>query len=282
MQTKAEIKQYLAAVGSRPLKRFGQHFLIDANLMRKLVTAASPVPGDVVLEVGVATGSLTSLLAETGADVIGIDIDKKIAAATADRFGEHGNVQICTMDVLAGKHQINPRLIALLQDHAPRNGGRLMMVSNLPYNIASPLLVELLWGELSFVTLAFTIQRELANRLAAPAGSRAYGALSILIQLRGRVEKLARIRPSAFWPKPAVESSMLKISPHPKRPHSAPLGEFVRRLFAHPRKTLARIFRDSFCLSDATQWLCEQEIDPSRRPGTLNLEEVTQLFKRLD
>ena len=282
MQTKTEIKRYLAAAGSRPLKRFGQHFLIDGNLMRKLVSAASPAPGDVVLEVGVATGSLTALLADTGSTVIGIDIDKKIVSDTAARFGDHDNVQIESMDALAGKHHINPQLISLLRDHPPRNGGRMMMVSNLPYNIASPLLVELLWGGLDFDSMVFTVQREVANRLAASPNSRAYGALSVLIQLQGTVEKLARIRPSSFWPKPTVESSMLRINPHAAQMISAPLREFVRCLFAHPRKTLARIFRDSFNCGDANQRLLDQGIDPSRRPGTLNLEEIVQLFKRLD
>ncbi len=265
-QTLSEIRQLLAAAGLAPQHRYGQNFLIDLNLMRKLLLAGEVVPGDTVLEVGPGTGSLTELLLEAGARVVAVEIDRGLTAVLRARLGAQPRLTLIQGDALADKHHINGLVLKVLAEQPPDAGGCYKLVSNLPYQIATPLLLDLLLVELRFERLAVTIQKEVGERLVAPPRTEHYGPASILTQLFADVRPIAILPPTVFWPRPQVESLMLTIRPQgrpersrPARAEERPGGRdarelpvsarpafaaFVQRAFQQRRKMLRRLFRE--------------------------------------
>ncbi len=245
-QTLSEIRSLLAAGGLAPRHRLGQNFLIDLNLMRKLVTVAGVAPGDVVLEVGPGTGSLSEMLLETGARLIAVELDRGLFALLSDRLGDHPRCTLIRGDALAGKHHVNPLVLDVLREQAPDAGGSRKLVANLPYQIATPLLLDLLCVRPRLASLTCTIQREVADRLAAAPGTSAYGAASVFCQSFAELTTHATLPPSVFWPRPKVESVMLRLVPRPAEPIPGDPGGFSRFLqgvFAQRRKMLRRIAR---------------------------------------
>ena len=214
-QTLTEIRSLLAGAGLAPRQRYGQNFLNDLNLMRKLVAAAEIGPEDVILEVGAGTGSLTETLLKRGAHVVAVEIDRGLQALLRDRLGKHPRFTLVQADVLAGKHQINPLVLNILNEQQPGTGGGRKLVANLPYQIATPLLMELLCTSPPFERLACTVQKEVAERLAAQPRTAAYGPVSVISQTLAATELIAILPPSAFWPRPKVESIMLTVRPRP-------------------------------------------------------------------
>jgi len=255
-QTLSEIRGLLAAAGLAPRQRYGQNFLIDLNLMRKLVAAAEVKPHDVVLEVGCGTGSLTEMLLETGARVVGVEIDRGLQAILRERLGAHPRFTLIQGDALAGKHEINPLVLQVLAERRTETGaagphatagtepGRYKLVANLPYDIATPLLMELLYVTPRSERLTCTIQKEVAERLAAEAGTEAYGPVSVVTQTLADIRLIAIVPPTAFWPRPQVESVMLTLRPRP--PEDVDVDDvpafvrFVRGAFVHRRKMLRK------------------------------------------
>ncbi|MHC4235389.1 MAG: 16S rRNA (adenine(1518)-N(6)/adenine(1519)-N(6))-dimethyltransferase RsmA, partial [Planctomycetota bacterium] len=254
VQTKTEIREILDSLGVGPQKRLGQHFLIDGNLMRRLAAAAEIGSGDAVLEVGAGTGGLTDLLAATAGRVLAVELDRALARFLRKRFSDRPDVRIIATDVLANKNRIAPQVADALSELSNMTSGRLALVANLPYNVATPLVANLL-QELPAVTrMCFTVQRDVAERIQAAPRSKAYGPLSIALQAVARIRRIARVPASAFWPAPKVDSTMLRLDVEPRPPldDAELLGRFirfVRRAFFHRRKTLK--FNLSRCLSEA-------------------------------
>ncbi|MBN2448463.1 MAG: ribosomal RNA small subunit methyltransferase A [Phycisphaerae bacterium] len=247
-QTLSEIRSLLAAAGLSPRHRFGQNFLHDLNLMRKVVATADVGPNDVVLEVGPGTGSLTEMLLETGARVIAVEVDHGLAALLRERLGSHERFTLIEGDALAGKHAINPAALSALQETEPAGGGSRKLVANLPYQIATPLIMELLYRQPPLASLTCTIQMEVAERLSASPRTAAYGPLSVILHLLATVRTVARIPAGAFWPRPKIESALVHVAPRPR----AELGitdvadfvAFVQSTFTQRRKMLRRILRE--------------------------------------
>ncbi|MBW7904724.1 MAG: 16S rRNA (adenine(1518)-N(6)/adenine(1519)-N(6))-dimethyltransferase RsmA [Phycisphaerae bacterium] len=249
-QTLSEIRTLLAAAGLSPQYRFGQNFLIDLNLMRKLVDAAGLNSEDVVLEVGPGTGSLTELLLASGAHVVAAEIDRGLCDLLRRRLGDHPRFTLVEGDALSTKHQVNPALLDSLRKTSRLTqpaGGRdhtipLKLVANLPYQVATPLLIELLCGDPPFARLCATIQKEVGQRLAARPATETYGPASVVVQTLARVETLAHLPPEAFWPRPQVHSVMLRLTPLPEARSrvrdAAGLAGFVSRAFRQRRKML--------------------------------------------
>lgn len=248
-QTLSELRALLAAHGLAPQKRFGQNFLIDLNLMRKVVAAGEIGAADVVLEVGPGAGSMTEMLLETGATVIAVEIDRGLHELIARQLGDHPRLKLIHADVMETKNRLNPRVVEAIVEAAPGPGGARKLVANLPYQIATPLLMELLLGEPALERMVFAIQREVADRLSAGVGSDDYGPLAILTALFADVRVLEKLPPQVFWPAPQVHSSLVRLTPDPARlsdPVSARgLAAFVRVAFQQRRKTLRRIFKDA-------------------------------------
>jgi 16S rRNA (adenine1518-N6/adenine1519-N6)-dimethyltransferase len=248
-QTLSEIRALLAAAGLAPQYRFGQNFLIDLNLMRKLVEYAEVTAADTILEVGPGTGSLTEILLARGARVVAVEIDHGLQALLRERLGSQAHFTLIQADALAGKHQVNPLALEVLASQPPRRGGHYKLVANLPYQIATPLLVDLLHVPLPFERLTCTIQKEVGQRLAATARSDDYGPVSIIAQTLADVELRAILPPSAFWPRPQVESIMVTLRPRARDAIEvddvAGFVDFVQRGFQQRRKKLRRLLREA-------------------------------------
>jgi len=281
-QTLSEIRALLAEAGLSPQHRLGQHFLIDLNLLRKIVAAAELNPADTILEVGAGTGSLTELLLEAGVCVVAVEIDRGLQAILRKRLGGHPRFTLVQGDALAGKYVVNPLVLRVLQDQPPETGGSYKLVANLPYQIATPLLMNLLHVHPRFERLTATIQREVGERLTAAPRSDAYGPASIVTQTLAEIVPHAILPPSVFWPRPQVESILLTIRPRP--PTDLDLDDvagfiaFVHRAFQQRRKTLRRVFRewdDAF----ATHVFQRSGINPLARPEELSPRDWRRFFR---
>jgi 16S rRNA (adenine1518-N6/adenine1519-N6)-dimethyltransferase len=211
MQTKTEIQRLLTESGLRPKKRFGQNFLIDRNLMMLLVDSAAIEKNDVVLEVGCATGSLTEELTERCGFVIAVEIDGGLAEIARRQLGEKNNVQIINADILKNKNSINPEVTDATESAKFKYTGRLLLAANLAYNIASPLIINLVTGKPSIDAAFVTIQKEVAERMTASPSEKAYGTLSVILDAAGDCKIIRKLPPSVFWPMPKVESAMVSF-----------------------------------------------------------------------
>ncbi len=283
-QTFSEIRSLLVSAGLAPQHRFGQNFLTDLNLMRKLLRAAEPQSADVILEVGPGTGSLTELLLETGACVIAVELDRGLAELLRGRLGRRENFTLIEADILAHKHEINPEVLRLLSENVPGPGGGRKLIANLPYQIATPLIMELLYSDPPFKSLTCTIQKEVGQRLVAELGSEAYGPLSIIAQTLADVSTITTMPPTAFWPVPKVHSVMVRIVPRCDseigRADALPFAKIVQRAFRQRRKMLRRSLRD-WDIAEPEAVLAEVGVSSDARPEALSPTKWRRLYSLL-
>ncbi len=276
-QTKRDIQALLDAEGIRPLKRFGQNFLIDGNIMQMLVTAAELGPQDVVLEVGPGTGGLTDHLVERAGHVVSVEIDHGLARLLARRYEGRENFTLIHRDVLERKNAVATVVLETLQARHAQLGGRLRLVANLPYQVATPLLMNLIISDLPMDTYCFTVQAEVAQRMLAAPGTPEYGPLGILLQACCAVRRLATLGPQVFWPAPQVDSAMMQLidiggNNLPIDLRSV-LSTWVRRAFNHRRKTLKHTLRQHLEPGHLGQLEGEHRFDLTLRPEAWPLEE---------
>lgn len=267
MQTLTEIKTLLAERGLRPLSRFGQNFLHDHNLLRRLIDASGVQAGDLVLEIGPGTGSLTEALLEREAEVICCEIDRNLADLIHDRLGDR--VTLVRGDCLGKGRLLSGDLVDAI-------GGRgFRLVANLPYDAATPVMVELAIGQHDCTGQYITIQREVGDRLLAVPGTKAWGPLSVLVRLRAEVERLAVLSPGCFWPAPKVTSMMVAIRPiHPLPDDIRALADFIGGLFTSRRKQLGGVLGREVVESAG--------IDPTWRCERLDVDAFRRLFARVE
>jgi 16S rRNA (adenine1518-N6/adenine1519-N6)-dimethyltransferase len=266
-QTLSEIRAELDARGIRPKHRFGQNFLHDHNQLRKLVNAAAVQPGEVVLEVGPGTGTLTETLLDAGAEVVACELDPDMAgivrARNRHRLGAGaGHVTVVEADCLDGKHALSEELLGAIA------GRPFVLVANLPYQAATPLMATLLERHPECRGQFVTIQREVADRLTAAPDTEAWGPIGLTMRLLADVSQIAVLSPGCFWPAPKVTSAMVAIVPRPgPRPVEdwSAFTAFVQRTFGRRRKQLGSILGRS-----APEAI---GIDPTRRPETLSPRE---------
>ncbi|UCE60965.1 MAG: ribosomal RNA small subunit methyltransferase A [Phycisphaerales bacterium] len=280
VQTKREIEALLRAAGVRPRKRFGQHFLIDGNLMRRLVKTARLDPAGLVLEVGPGTGGLTDLLVGRTHHVIAVEIDKALHELLSERFAGDDRLTLLLGDVLESKHAIRSDVRSVIDAFDPGAGGCVKLVANLPYQIATPLIMNLLVDHPNVRRMCFTVQAEVGERLVAQPNCKAYGPLSVIAQTMCRVETVTRIGPQSFWPRPAVDSVMMRVdvaeSPFIDQEELQRFSTFVRGVFDHRRK----VFRSAVGYvvdDDARERVCGQ-FDATRRPESFCPKEWTEIF----
>ncbi|MCG3138606.1 MAG: Ribosomal RNA small subunit methyltransferase A [Phycisphaerae bacterium] len=312
-QTKSDIRAILTAAGLQPNRRLGQCFLIDGNLLRKLVESAELGPDDVVLEVGPGTGSLTELLLEQAGAVVAVEVDRGLHAVVQERLGQDARLTLLHQDVLAGKSAVAPEVVAALQTakqyrstgsacdsgtaraeaHGSENNDErrstnddrhpaVKLVANLPYQVTTPLLIDLLVCPVEFHCFCFSVQKEVAERLMADPGSKAYGPVSIVLQCCSNIHRIADLPPSVFWPSPTVDSMLLRMDLY--RDNFSGVDElaefirFVRAGFTHRRKTLHYHFKERFP-ADRVQAACaELGIDLRWRPEQMAVELWLELF----
>lgn len=291
MQTLSEIRRLLDERGLAPQKRHGQNFLVDKNLLAKLLELAELAGGETVLEVGPGTGTLTEELLARASKVVAVEIDPGLADLLRDRLGARPNFTLLCQDVLSGKHEIDPRVLAAV-------GERGVLVANLPYSIATPLLAECLlssWhalhgkmGACRFDRLTFTVQREVADRLSAAAGEDAYGPVSVLAALLGRITLGPVVPPGAFWPAPGVHSRMLRIDFEEDKARCiqdvAILTGVVALAFSQRRKQIGSIGKrggDRFPAEDVSSALQLAGVEPTVRPEQVPPEKFLALANAL-
>lgn len=265
MQSLSTIRELLAARGIRPKHRLGQNFLHDHNHLRKLLAAAEIAPGELVLEVGPGTGTLTEALVDAGATVVAAELDDDMADIVRERLGER--ITLVRGDCLDGKHALAPELRTAL-------GGRpFVLVANLPYGAATPLMMTLLTSHPECRGQFVTIQREVADRLNALPDRKQYGPLTIMAQSMATIELLGILPPGCFWPAPEVVSAMIAI--RPRRDHTIDdpraFASFVQRLFAMRRKQLGAILGKTFPFP--------ADVNPRQRPETLDPAGLQRLWR---
>ena len=205
-QTQSFLLQRFKEAGIRPKTQHGQNFLIDLNLLQLLFDSAQLGSDDVVLEVGTGTGSLTGMMARFAAHVVSVEIDWQLHQLARESLEAFDNITLLKQDALKNKNHMHPVLLETIRDQLTM-GRRFKLVSNLPYNIATPVLSNLLGEEAPPHSMTATIQKELADRIVAQPRSKDYGALSVWMQSQCDVELVRILPPTAFWPRPKVQSN---------------------------------------------------------------------------
>lgn len=260
----------LKAFGLRMSKKLGQNFLIDARIVQGIVEAAEIEPGDRVLEIGPGIGTLTQGLAEAGADVTAVELDKKLPTVLKETLKAYDNVRIVPGDIL----KVN---IPEIMGDAP-----FKVAANLPYYITTPILMTLLERRLPITHMVTMVQREVAERMTAKPGSRIYGALSVAVQYYTEPQIVLDVPPRSFIPAPEVMSVVVSCRVR-KEPAVAVQDEklffrVVKAAFGQRRKTLMNALKGGGFSKEAVRDALEQSgIDPTRRGETLTLEEFGRL-----
>jgi 16S rRNA (adenine1518-N6/adenine1519-N6)-dimethyltransferase len=292
-QTLSYLRGLFDRHGMAPQRQYGQNFLIDLNIHDLIARTAELGPGDVVLEVGPGAGALTALMAEEAGAVVAVDIDPAMAGLAREAAGDLPNVRVLNLDAMKGKNRLNPVMIdSVMSGLAAAPGRRLKLVANLPYNIATPLIVNLLvHPEPAPVPerMVVTIQLELAERMLAAPGAGAYGSLSVMIQALTDVEVVRTLSPKVFWPRPKVDSAVVKIVPSASKRAAIPdlpwFHAVVRRIFLHRRKNLRKVlhaaWRDRWDKPEIDAMLGELGLEPQVRAEAMNVEELIDLAEAM-
>jgi len=285
-QTVSFLKRRFREVGIAPDTRHGQNFLIDLNLIELLVRCAELSPRDLVVEVGTGTGSLTAMLAAAAGHVVTAEISAELHQLASEELIDHENITMLHLDALRNKNNLAPELLAAIRKGLEREGiEQYKLVANLPYNIATPVISNLLVEPPLPALMAVTIQKELAERIAARPGTKDFGALSVWVQCQCDVELVRVLPPTVFWPKPKVHSAILKIVPRPERraalPDPTAFHEFVRTIFLHRRKFLRGVllaaFKKQLGKEPIDQVLTELKLAPDARAEQLSIEQLLEL-----
>ena len=258
----------------RPKKRFGQHFLVSPSILAGILRLADLAPDDVVVEIGAGTGTLTEALASTGGRLLALELDRDLLPPLRQRFADRPQVEIVQADALTFDFDQLPTPITV--------------VANLPYGTAVAILTRLLSQRSRLRCAVIMLQREVAERLYATPGTKAYGSLTLLTQWYATVDKGFHVPPTAFAPPPKVMSTVVRLTPRPTPPvavrDEAYLFRIIHAAFAQRRKTLANALRHAFPAIEPAilrQTLDRSGIAPRRRGETLSLDEFARLSDAL-
>jgi len=283
--------QRFREVGIQPATRHGQNFLIDLNLQQLIVDSADLSQQDVVLEVGTGTGGLTALMAQVAAAVVTVEIDGHLFELASELLLDLENVTMLKHDALRNKNNFDQRVMDAIQTQlAKEPGRRLKLVANLPYNIATPVLSNLLRSEHVPHTMVATIQKELADRIVAQPWTKDYGALSAWMQCQADTEIVRIMPPSVFWPQPKVDSAIVRVVVDAERRAQVPdlryFHQFVKAIFIHRRKFLraniVAAMKEHLSKEEVDEVLAEMNFATDARTEQLDvptLLRLTELFR---
>lgn len=289
-QTISFLQKRFREVGLEPDKKHGQNFLIDINLIDLLIRTADLGKEDVVLEIGTGTGSLTARMAELAAEVVTVEIDEHLHLLASEELIDVPNVTLLHQDALRNKNNLHDNvLFAVRQKLAEEPDRRFKLAANLPYNVATPILSNLLSTDITPTSMTATIQRELGERIVAPPRTKDYSALSIWMQALCDVEIVRIMPPEVFWPRPKVESAIIHIVPRPEKRAKIPdvryFHEFVRSLFFHRRKFLRGVlvaaYKERLDKSDIDAVMAEHQFGPTTRAEELEVPTILALCETL-
>lgn len=269
--SRTDIVEILEKHGLSPRRAFGQNFVADPNTVRRIARLANVGPGDLVVEIGPGLGSLTLALADTGADVIAVEIDRGLVPVLREVVADAPHVTVVEGDALS-----------LDWENIIPPGRTATVVANLPYNIATPLIADLLDGMPRITRLVVMVQKEVAQRLAASPGTSEYGAVSVKVAYWATARLLGDVPPSVFVPRPKVNSSIIEITRRADPPDSRDLAPHdlfavVRKAFGQRRKMLRR----SLAEITTPETFARAHISPEARPEELGVDQWIRLAREI-
>ena len=268
MSRTAPGRHFSPAREAKARKRFGQHFLHDHAVVRRIVDAIAPRPGELIVEIGPGRGALTFPLLASGCELHVVEIDRDLATSLREQIPRHPNLIVHEADALK-----------LDLAHVAPPPHQLRVTGNLPYNISTPLVFRLLAALPRITDMHLMLQREVVDRMVSPPGARAYGRLSVMVQLDCEVERILQVGSGAFSPAPRVESAVVRLCPRPRTaldPASRDrFDAIVRSCFSKRRKTLRNALRG---LCDEPM-IAAAGLDPRVRPEVLSIDEFIDLTR---
>ncbi len=258
-------------------KRFGQNFLIDGNVVEKIVREAGVTKDDFVLEIGPGIGTMTQLLCENAREVAAVEIDTNLIPILKETLAAYDNVTVINEDIL------KVDIAALAKE---KNGGRpIKVVANLPYYITTPIIMGLFESHVPIDSITIMVQREVADRMQVGPGTKDYGALSLAVQYYAKPEIVLNVPPTCFMPRPNVGSAVIRLKKHETCPVEVDDAEFmfklIRASFNQRRKTLANGLSNSSELTLSKDRIAAAiealGVSPSIRGEALTLAQFAQL-----
>lgn len=258
-------------------KKFGQNFLVDKNILEKIIDAAQITENDCVLEIGPGIGTMTQYLAERAKSVVAVEIDKHLIPVLQETLSSYNNVTVINEDIL--KVDIN-------QIVEERNGGSpIKVVANLPYYITTPIIMALFESHVALQSITIMVQKEVADRMQAGPGTKDYGALSLAVQYYAKPEIIVKVPASCFLPRPTVDSTVIRLTkyavPVASVTDEAYLFAIIRASFNQRRKTLVNGLANAGNLgvkkTEVSDALAQMGLSPTVRGETLTLEQFTEL-----
>jgi len=273
-----EMRAELEAAGFRPSRSLGQNFMRDGNLIAALVRDSGASAGELILEPGPGAGALTAELLAAGCEVLAVELDRRLAAFLRRRFAGEPRFRLMEGDILEKGRQLSAEAVAALGRRPFR------VCSNLPYSAATPFLVALAGSGLPWRSAAVTVQKEVAERLAAEPRSEDYGAATVLLAVRAGCRLLREVPPDVFWPRPKVSSAILQLEPL-ATPLVAPgemegFAALVRGLFSARRKQLPRALEVAGLAPEtARAALAAAGAEPTARPEALSPDQFVRIWR---
>lgn len=266
-------------------KRYGQNFLIDTNILKRIIEEAGVTKEDCVVEIGPGIGTMTQYLAESAREVVAVEIDKNLIPILEDTLSGYDNVTVINEDIL----KVDLRKLA----EEKNNGRPVKIVANLPYYITTPIIMGLFENQVPLSSITIMVQKEVADRMQVGPGTKDYGALSLAVQYYARPEIVLQVPPACFMPRPGVGSAVIRLTKHEQPPvrtkDEKKLFAVIRASFGQRRKTLANALTNGFCYeaeSGKTQRVTRQqvydvleqmELSQTIRGEALTLEQFAEL-----
>ena len=247
----------------RAKKKFGQNFLQDQSVIERIINAFNPQKNDTVFEIGPGHAALTDHLVNYTDNLNLVEIDNDLVPKLQVKFDQKSNVTI---------HHLDALLLELENDNT-------RIIGNLPYNISTPLLISFLYQSSKIKDMVFMLQKEVVKRICAPAGVKAYGRLSVMLQYAFECEELFVVPPEAFEPRPKIDSQIIRLTTreNPEKVDLPSLEALVKQAFGQRRKTI----KNNLKTIVAEQQLIDLNIDPKARPETLTVQQYIAITNML-
>jgi len=283
---KATTKKPSANRAAKRKPKLGQNFLIDAGAAAHIVDALGDVSNRTVIEIGPGRGVLTGLVIPRAKRVIGIELDRVLAAQLRMKYATRANLEVLESDFVTAEFaSMVGRRPGPLHDLRPTQPETVDLVGNLPYYITSDIVLRILELHSHIERAVVMVQREVADRITAAPGSRDYGLLSATVQLFARTEKLFTLPPGAFSPPPQVHSSVIRLTMAPRleelQVEEEPFVAFLKLAFAQKRKTLANNLRSQYDVARIRAALKTAGVRPDVRAEAMSLEKTAAIFRAL-
>ena len=267
-------KAVLEAHGFSFKKQYGQNFLIDGNILDKIIESADITKDYFLLEIGPGIGTMTQRLCEEAKEVVAVEIDKTLLPVLEDTLSTYKNVTVINEDIL----KVDIKKLA----EEKNEGKPIKVVANLPYYITTPIIMELFESHVPLESITIMVQKEVADRMQEGPGSKEYGALSLAVQYYSAPEVVCVVPPSCFMPQPKVASSVITLRCHEKPPvecNEKLLFQLIRASFNQRRKTLQNGLSNGlhFSKEEISQAIAEAGFSPTIRGEALSLQDFARL-----